>query len=75
MGRYYGLHLGGWVRMVYVRKDRFFIEVRDRLQASPFTVGPPKIIRLGQEPTLIPEMFLINQCMWVGNLLLCLLST
>lgn len=31
MGFRYLLHGGGLIRLVYVRKDRFFIKVKDRL--------------------------------------------
>lgn len=71
MGRFYGLHLGGWIQMMYVRFDRFFVEIRDRFLVYPYTVGPPKIIRLGQEPALIQDDDLISnsldQSMYVGR--------
>lgn len=41
--------------MIYVALDRLFIEVRDRLMNPPFCTGPPRVLRLNEEPRLVHE--------------------
>lgn len=48
MGLHYCLHGGGIIRLVYVRKDRMFIKVKDRFGNEVAYPTPPRIFKLGQ---------------------------
>lgn len=60
IGNYYGLKLGGWARLVYVRSDRFLINMRDRLDQEVIYPTPKKVLWLGETPKLLKS--LIGDC-------------
>lgn len=53
IGKFYGLHLGGWVKLVYVRSDRFLIQVRDKLDQQVCYPLPPTVSWIGESPKSI----------------------
>lgn len=53
VGKFYGLQIGGWVRLVFVGWDMFLIQLRDRLDHPVTYPLPAKIHCLGQLPTVL----------------------
>lgn len=50
VGKFYGLELGGWARLIYARSDRFLIKLKDRLDLEVDYPSPPTITWLGDTP-------------------------
>lgn len=53
VGKFYGILLGGWVRLIFVRSDRFIIQVRNRLDQEIHYPSPPRVSWIGDVPKTI----------------------
>lgn len=61
VGKFYGLYLGGWVRLVFARSDLFLIQLRDRLDHQVFYPPPPRIVVVNHYANLCkkPDIFYV----------------
>lgn len=56
VGKFYGLYLGGWARIVFVRTDLFVNKLRDRLDREVIYPIPTMICWLGETPKNISHV-------------------
>lgn len=61
---FYGLHQGGWARLIFVASDMFLVTFRDRLDRPVCYPFPGKICLLNQTPRVVeyprPDMVPTN---------------
>lgn len=53
VGRFYGLNLGAWARLVFVAADMFLVNFTDRLDHPVFYPLPAKIFLLRHPPRVV----------------------
>lgn len=53
VGKFYGLEVGCWFRIVFIASNMFLITIRDRLDQPVNYPFPPKVSFLGYPPTAI----------------------
>lgn len=55
VGRFYGLLLGGWARIVFTGSDIFLMELRDRLDQQVHYPSPAMFSRIDGPPMVIGD--------------------
>lgn len=53
VGKFYGLHLGGWVRLVFAGSDLFMMQLKDRLDRNVHYPVPARYVGVGDQPVII----------------------